>query len=103
MTRGLLALALSLAVLAPAAAADTLSIALPPDLGTLPPGPGHDATVRACQMCHSLDYITIQPPGAEAQWRGVVTKMITVYGAPIGDDDVSAIVRYLATHFGPAP
>jgi cytochrome c5 len=100
MTRLLLIGAALLVTAAAAAAGDTVTITLPPDLGALPPGSGMTVTQRSCQMCHSLDYITIQPPGGEAQWRGVVTKMIKVYGAPIPDEDASAIVQYLSGHFG---
>lgn len=85
-----------------AVAAETVVITLPPDLGSLTPGPGMEVTQAACQMCHSLDYITQQPRGGEAQWRGVVGKMVKVYGAPIPDDEARAIVAYLSHHYGPA-
>lgn len=91
-------------LLAPAAAAeagDTVTITLPPDHGTLRPGPGMEVTERACRMCHSLDYIVMQPRGGEAQWRGVVTKMIKVFGAPIPEDEARAIVQYLSAEYGP--
>ena len=83
-------------------AADAVAITLPPDQGSLAPGPGMELAQRACQMCHSTDYITTQPRGGEAQWRGVVTKMIKVYGAPIPEDEVPAIVEYLTHHYGAA-
>src|SRR2546425_8272978 len=85
-----------------AAAADTVTITLPPDHGALPPGPGMEVTQKACQTCHSTDYIAMQPRGGEAQWRAVVTKMIKVFGAPIPDDDARAIVEYLAREYGPS-
>jgi len=84
-----------------AGAADTVAITLPPEHGTLKPGPGMEVTQKACQMCHSVDYITIQPRGGEAQWRGVVTKMVKVFGAPIGSEDADAIVEYLSRAYGP--
>jgi mono/diheme cytochrome c family protein len=94
------ALLLGLAALA---SAQPVAITLPPDLGQLPPGPGRETIERACQTCHSLDYISTQPRGGEAQWRGVVTKMRTVYGAPLSDEDAAAIVRYLTSQFGASP
>lgn len=96
---------LSATLLAVAAAAPALSevvtITLPPDHIRLAPGPGVDATETQCAFCHSLDYITIQPRVTAAQWRGVVTKMIKVYGAPVSAADAKAITEYLATHYGP--
>jgi sulfite dehydrogenase (cytochrome) subunit B len=99
------ALGLVLAALlagAPAtAAAGAVSITLPPDAGALRPGPGMELTQKSCQICHSVDYVTMQPRGGEAQWRGVVTKMIKVFGAPISDEDARAIVQYLSREYGP--
>ncbi len=84
-----------------AGAADVVTITLPPDAGALAPGPGMETARQQCQMCHSLDYITQQPRGGLEQWRGVVNKMIKVYGAPIPDGDVGVIAGYLAEHYGP--
>jgi sulfite dehydrogenase (cytochrome) subunit B len=93
---------LGLALLAATSAAgEPVSITLPPDLATLAPGPGMAVTEAQCRMCHSLDYITMQPRGAATQWQAVVAKMKTVFGAPLGEEDARAIVEYLATHYGP--
>lgn len=86
---------------APALAADTVTITLPPDREALQPGPGVEVTQRDCQLCHSTDYITMQPRGGAAQWQGVVTKMIKVFGAPISEADARVIVEYLVAHYGP--
>lgn len=48
------------------------------------------------------DDIVIQPPGDAKQWSAVVTTMIKVYGAPVGDADAKAIVECLAATYGPA-
>ncbi len=101
MIRVALLLTVLLALAAAAEAGDTVAITLPPDHGALLPGPGMEVTERACRMCHSLDYIVMQPRGAEAQWRGVVTKMIKVFGAPIPEDEARAIVQYLSAEYGP--
>ena len=101
MTRVPVLLVVALLVGGPiAAAADPVSIVLPPDRGTLVPGPGMEITQQNCQMCHSLDYITMQPRGGEAQWRGVVNKMIKVFGAPIGEEAARMIVEYLSREYG---
>jgi hypothetical protein len=44
-------------------------------------------TQTQCQLCHSTDYIVMQPPGDAKQWEGVVTKMIKVFGAPLSEAD----------------
>jgi hypothetical protein len=82
-------------------AGETVSITLPDESIALRPGPGMEKTQADCRMCHSLDYISSQPPGGIVQWQGVVTKMIKVYGAPIGDEDAKTIVDYLSRHYGP--
>ena len=102
LARALLVGAVLLSHAVVAAAADTVTITLPPDHGALPPGPGMEVTQTVCQTCHSTDYIAMQPRGGEAQWRAVVTKMIKVFGAPIPDDDARAIVEYLAREYGPS-
>jgi hypothetical protein len=84
-----------------ALAADPVSITLPEDRTDLKPGPHHDVAVTQCRMCHSLDYVTMQPPGGEKQWDAVVTKMIKVFGAPIGEADARAIVEFLTGAYGP--
>ena len=101
MRRFVPALALMLVATTAAVAGETVSITLPSESIALKAGPGMDQAQTACRMCHSLDYITIQPGGGAAQWQGVVTKMMKVYGAPISEPDVKLIEEYLATHYGP--
>jgi len=95
------AVALTLVVTSAGVAGETVSITLPPESIALDAGRGMDQTQTSCRMCHSLDYITTQPGGGTAQWQGVVTKMMKVYGAPISDQDAKLIAEYLATHYGP--
>jgi competence protein ComEA len=63
----------------------------------LPDGPGKDVTVRVCGTCH--------PPerGASVRltregWREVVAKMVSL-GAKGTDEELEAVVEYLATNF----
>lgn len=59
--------------------------------------PGFAAAGNNCASCHSADYINTQPPKRGAAfWDGEVTKMVKVYGAPIGEADAKAIAEYLA-------
>ena len=64
---------------------------------------GTEAEVVAnnCSGCHSLDYITTQPRGkGEKFWRDSVTKMVTVYKAPITPEDAAKVAAVLAGKFG---
>jgi hypothetical protein len=90
-------------VLPAAAAAEGKTIAQPPDhpYGALADGSGAQLTRNQCGMCHSTDYVVMQPRGDAKQWEGVVTKMIKVYGAPISDADAKTIVEYLTAAYGP--
>jgi sulfite dehydrogenase (cytochrome) subunit B len=69
----------------------------------LKPGPGVEVTRTACPLCHSTDYIVMQPRGDVAQWQAVVTKMRQVFGAPISEPGARTIIQYLATAYGPTP
>jgi hypothetical protein len=71
------------------------TIVLPHDEPIFPPGPGRDEFVSACVICHSPQYITMQPRFSKATWLGEVKKMKDVYGAHISDDQVSKIAEYL--------
>ena len=60
--------------------------------------------VANCISCHSLDYLTTQPRGKGAQfWRAEVTKMVTVFKAPVNPADEDAIFDALDRKFGSAP
>jgi hypothetical protein len=43
---------------------------------------------------------TNSPFPTQKLWDAEVTKMIKVYGAPIGDADAKVIVDYLAKNYG---
>jgi cytochrome c5 len=76
------------------------SISLPETRIEIAPGEGKVKVETFCNICHSLDYITMQPRFSKAQWTGTVTKMVKVYGAPINEEDVKIITDYLAAHYG---
>jgi hypothetical protein len=101
--RALAGIVLGLALPA-AAAAEGKTIAQPPDhpYGALVDGPGVQLARNRCGICHSTDYVVMQPRGDAKQWEAVVTKMIKVYGAPINEADAKAITEYLAAAYGPA-
>ncbi len=63
-------------------------------------GDGRDKTASSCAICHSLDYITMQPKFPRAQWAATVNKMIKVMGAPIPEEDAKTIINYLTVQYG---
>lgn len=79
------------------------SIELPPDnaVAELKPGPGVETARRSCVPCHSTDYIVRQPPSDARRWEDEVKKMVTVFGAPVSDQEAKVIVEYLASSYGP--
>jgi cytochrome c5 len=76
------------------------SIELPEITVELKAGDGKETTERFCGICHSLDYVTMQPPFSRAQWTATVNKMIKVMGAPIAEGDAKTIINYLAVEYG---
>jgi mono/diheme cytochrome c family protein len=75
---------------------------LPNETATLTKSPdaGYEKAEATCTACHSVDYITTQPRGKGKDfWNAVVNKMIHVYGAPVDEPDVPAIVDYLSKNY----
>ena len=81
-------------------AADTVSITLPQDKVHFKSGPGAQTAQTYCVTCHTAEYVYMQPPLTRAQWEGVVNKMRKVFGAPLPEDQVKAVVDYLMTQNG---
>ena len=81
------------------------SLSFTPPEETVPVGLAGDNAelVRVnCAACHSLDYIATQPRKDAAFWKGTVTKMVTVYGAPVEPADGEKIAGILTTIYGQA-
>jgi hypothetical protein len=76
------------------------SIELPVIPVQLKTGPGLDKVSTLCNICHSTDYITMQPLFPRATWTAEVNKMIKVMGAPINEDDAKTIINYLVAAYG---
>jgi hypothetical protein len=75
------------------------SFTLPPETAALrqTADAGYENTANTCGACHSLDYITTQPPGKGPDfWTAEVSKMVTVYGATVAEADRASIIDYLA-------
>ncbi len=91
--------AIVFAVLAGACLAAGGSLAAEDDI-KLAAGAGLDVVEANCSGCHSIDYIQMNSPFLdEAGWKGVVTKMVNAFGAPISEGDQTAIVAYLSAHY----
>ena len=52
-------------------------------------------------MCHSVDYLSTQPPMPLGFWEAEVKKMVAVYGAPIAPDQAQLIIQYLNQAYRP--
>jgi quinoprotein glucose dehydrogenase len=63
----------------------------------LPPGPGHDLTVRVCSACHSPDLAASQHLSAQ-DWNSLVQNM-SARGAVATDAEFDQITDYLARSF----
>src|ERR671922_27688 len=70
------------------------SITLPKVTVELRPGPGRERAQGYCSVCHSVDYIVMQPPFTKAKWGEIVAKMVKAFGAPIPKDAQEEIVGY---------
>ena len=68
---------------------------LPPDPISFQAGPGSDIANSYCLICHSAEYVYMQPPHLRDQWMEIVNKMKTTFGCPIPDEQISRLVDYL--------
>lgn len=65
--------------------------------GEFPPGPELNMFIGKCAMCHTTSYIA-QQRLTPAQWEKTLKKM-KGWGAPVTDDEVTALTAYFSTHF----
>jgi cytochrome c len=87
------------------ASADPKTIELPGETAKLKEStlPGYSVATQKCLICHSVDYISFQPPGmTQKQWTAEMLKMQHLYGAPIDDQEIKVLATYLATMYGDA-
>jgi hypothetical protein len=73
---------------------------LPPETAAFEKRPGYEAAMVQCSLCHSADYIAIQPPMNRAAWTATVTKMKDKYGAPLPSEALTNVVDYLVKTYG---
>lgn len=83
--------------------ASALEITLPPEIASFKPSdlPGYALVQRDCLICHSAQYVQYQPTSSpRSYWEATVKKMQKPFGAPFADEDIPAIVDYLAKTYG---
>jgi hypothetical protein len=81
---------------------DVRKIDLPPETAVLRSSllPGYEIAVQKCGICHSADYVNLQPLGMSVtQWAAEMTKMRNAYGAPLDEIDINLLSVYLATAY----
>src|SRR5436190_6389902 len=77
-----------------------LDIQLPLETGTFKQDTGAEMANGQCLICHSIEYVTMQPPMPRAFWKSAVQKMQQKYGAPITDAQVDPLTDYLTRNYG---
>lgn len=82
---------------APRLTLKSTSVELPYDELAYPEGQGAEVMNANCASCHSASMVLLQPKLSREQWTGIVRKMRDVYRAPVADEDVPAIIDYLAS------
>jgi cytochrome c551/c552 len=61
---------------------------------------GSEIANGQCLTCHSVEYVSTQPPMPRTFWAGSVKKMQEKYGAQIPPEQVEAVVDYLTRNYG---
>lgn len=91
---------LLITTLATATFAGEVKITLPPETGILKPGPGIEFALTSCLTCHSMEYISTQPPMKRAFWEASVKKMREKYGADAPEATLQQLIDYLTVTYG---
>lgn len=73
----------------------TRSIFLPPDPFSFQPGKGQEVANAYCVICHSADYIYMQPEHSKEKWAAIIHKMHQVFGCPVPQDQIPTLAAYL--------
>lgn len=76
---------------------DVLSVKLPNDPMTFQPSPGSEIATSYCMICHSAEYVYMQPAHSQETWKDIVRKMKGRFGCPIPEDQIPLLVSYLVS------
>jgi len=74
-----------------------LVVSLPTDPVTFQPGSGIHLASGYCLICHSAEYVYMQPLHEKETWGRIVHKMKQVFGCPIPDKQIPVLVKYLVS------
>jgi len=83
--------------LSPAILNRRVTATLPDSQHIFPPGAGAEIANSQCMICHSAGMVTRQPPLSMSVWKSEINKMRTAYGAPMPEEQVDALAKYLTT------
>ena len=100
MRRFVMTLACATAVVSTTSAETTKGIKMPYISFPMKEGKGMYATKGRCNMCHSWGYTINQGKQSRKFWERKVIKMITVFNAPIKNEDIKTVVDYLYENYG---
>jgi len=81
-------------------AGEPLKIELPTETALFKPGAGAEIANAQCLVCHSVEYVAVQPPFPRAFWAATVKKMREKYGAQLPEAQLEPLLDYLAVHYG---
>lgn len=77
-----------------------VKIELPHETVAFKFAPGSEIANGQCLTCHSVEYVSTQPPLPRAFWASSVKKMQDKYGASVPTEQVEALVEYLVRNYG---
>lgn len=100
MKKSLFCPLLILAVVSVAHGGGPQKIELPPETGSFKLAPGAEIANGQCLTCHSVEYVSTQPPMPRPFWAASVKKMMDKYSAPVPAEQVEPLVDYLVVNYG---
>jgi len=68
----------------------------------LPPGEGQLQTGVYCAGCHNLKNVVCDRRADQSGWQETVERMVFSHEAPLPEEDIEVVSKYLAQHFGPS-
>jgi glucose dehydrogenase/cytochrome c5 len=84
----------------PASQPQTAETAPPPaNSAAMPDGEGKAIVQKQCAVCHALTVVTAKH-ASRKEWEQVVNQMVA-RGADLTDDEIDAVIEYLAKSYGP--
>lgn len=73
------------------------SFTFPSDPISFQSAPGSQIATTYCLICHSAEYIYMQPPHSREKWGEIVRKMKRNFGCPIPESDIPTLITYLTS------